>query len=66
MCAAFLFVTFWGEVLAAPAELSVSPNVVRIGTWYDGAKLHVRANISRGCHAKRTVLGHVEERGGDP
>ena len=50
----------WSEVRAAPSELMVRPDVVRIGTWYDGAKLHVRANIPRGCQA---VLEFTGEQG---
>ena len=57
MCAGFLFVALWGEVQAAPAELTVSPNVVRIGAWYDGAKIHVRANIPQGCQAVLELRG---------
>ena len=47
----------WGEVQAAPSELTVRPDVVRIGTWYDGAKLHVSANIPRGCQAVLELSG---------
>jgi len=60
MCAGFLVMALWGEVRAAPSELTVRPDVVRIGTWYDGAKLHVRANIPLGCQA---VLELTGERG---
>ena len=57
MCVGFLLVALWGEVQAAPAELTVSPNVVRIGAWYDGAKIHVRANIPQGCQAVLELRG---------
>ncbi|MCD6295060.1 MAG: hypothetical protein J7M20_09135 [Deltaproteobacteria bacterium] len=51
MCVGLMVMVFWGEVQAASAELTVRPDGVRIGTWYDGAKLHVHANIPRGCQA---------------
>ncbi|MCP4577063.1 MAG: hypothetical protein GY846_12350 [Deltaproteobacteria bacterium] len=57
LCAGFLFVALWGEVPAAPAELIVSPNVVRIGAWYDGAKIVVRALIPQDCQAVLELKG---------
>jgi Putative transmembrane protein (Alph_Pro_TM) len=57
VCAGFLLVVLWGEVPAAPAELIVSPNVVRIGTWYDGAKIRVRALIPQDCQAVLELKG---------
>ncbi len=56
-CAAFLVVMLWSAVSAAPADLTVSPRVVRIGTWYDGAKIHVRAVIPEGCQAVLEIRG---------
>ncbi|MBT3257591.1 MAG: hypothetical protein HN366_14210 [Deltaproteobacteria bacterium] len=60
MCVGLMVMAFWGEVQVASAELTVRPDVVRIGTGYDGAKLHVRANIPRGCQA---VLEFTGEQG---
>lgn len=57
MCAGFLALAPWGRVWAAPANLMVQPNVVRIGTWYDGAKIHVRAHIPQGCQAVIELSG---------
>ena len=57
LCVGLTVMVFWGEVRAAPSELTVRPDVVRIGTWYDGAKLHVRANIPRGCQAVLELTG---------
>ena len=57
MCAVFLVVMLWSAVLAARAELTVTPHVVRIGTWYDGAKIHVRAVIPEGCQAVLELRG---------
>jgi len=57
LCAGFLFVALWGKVLAAPAELTVSPKVVRIGTWYDGVKIRVRALIPQDCQAVLELRG---------
>lgn len=57
MCVGFLFVMLWGGVPAVSAELTVSPNVVRIGAWYDGAKILVRALIPQNCQAILELRG---------
>jgi Putative transmembrane protein (Alph_Pro_TM) len=57
ICAGFLFMALWGEAQAAPAELIVSPHVVRIGAWYDGAKIRVRALIPQDCRAVLELKG---------
>jgi len=57
LCVGLTVMVFWGEVQAASAELTVRPDVVRIGTWYDGVKLHVSANIPRGCQAVLELIG---------
>lgn len=57
LCVGLMVMALWGEVRAAPSELTVRPEVVRIGTWYDGTKLHVRANIPRGCQAVLELTG---------
>ncbi len=57
LCVGLTVMVFWGEVQAAPSELTVQPDVVRIGSWYDGTKLHVRANIPRGCQAVLELTG---------
>ena len=61
MCVGLAVMVFWGEVQTASAELTVRPDVVRIGTWYDGAKLHVRANIPRGCQAVLEFTGEKDQ-----
>ncbi len=61
LCAGLTVMALWGEVVAAPSELTVRPDVVRIGTWYDGAKLHVRANIPRGCQAVLELTGEKDQ-----
>ncbi|MBW2707941.1 MAG: TIGR02186 family protein [Deltaproteobacteria bacterium] len=58
MCAGFLVMALWGRGWAAPLDFTVQPNVVRIGTWYDGAKIHVRAHIPRGCQAVIELSGN--------
>ena len=57
LCAGLTAMVFWGEVRAASAELMVRPDVVRIGTWYDGARIHVRALIPKGCQAVLELSG---------
>ena len=57
MCACFLLMALWGEVQAAPLEFTVRPDGVRIGTWYDGAKLHMSANIPQDCQAVLELSG---------
>ena len=50
-----------GESPAASAELTVRPDVVRIGTWYGGAELHVSANIPLGCQAVLELVGEKDQ-----
>jgi len=57
MCAGFMAMVLWGEVSAVSAELTVSPNVVRIGAWYDGEKILVRALIPQNCQAVLELRG---------
>ncbi len=57
LCAGFLLLVFWSEVWAGNADLTVQPNVVRIGTWYAGTKIHVRAHIPPGCQAVIEISG---------
>lgn len=57
ICVGFLFVVLWGEVPAASDELIVSPNVVRIGVWYNGATIRVRALIPQDCQAVLELRG---------
>lgn len=57
----FLTMVFWGEVRSAPAEIAIQPEVVQIGTWYDGAKLHVRAHIPEGCQAVLELSGERDQ-----
>ena len=57
MCAGALVLVIWGEVWAGPLNLTVRPNVVRIGTWYNGAKIHVRSHIPQGCQAVIALSG---------
>lgn len=57
LCVGLMVMALWGEVQAAPSELTVRPDVVRIGIGYDGAKLHVSANIPRGCQAVLELAG---------
>lgn len=57
MCVGLMVMALWGAVRAASAELTVRPDGIRIGAWYDGATLHVRANIPRGCQAVLELTG---------
>jgi hypothetical protein len=57
MCAGFLVMSLWGEVQATPWEFTVQPDVVRIGAWYDGAKIRVRALIPQDCQAVLELSG---------
>jgi len=59
LCAGVM--AFWGAVSEAPAELTFRPHVVHIGTWYDGAKLHVEAPIASGCEAVLELSGEKEQ-----
>ena len=61
LCAGLTVMALWSEVWAAPSELRVRPDVVRIGTWYDGVKLHVRANIPLGCQAVLELTGEKDQ-----